>query len=400
MHRHIRKRHTLGVSLLTLAMAGLSSPASHGAPEPLTLSNSDTTEMVNIGTEYLQGRANTVTNDGASGAARKLGATAKSRISPALAARIAKEYAQLARLRAELREANGGYTRAEVQLTPGTSSVNGDEATVEVTEDARLYYPNVPAGDPAFEEYSVPHTLTFIKDSEGDWLLNSDRVESNLTGPGPITQLAEPASVPASDAEDEGQMDAGSGTTPTSGTDGDKPVDETSLASDRFTTKGAAAGYNYGKMVSYANKHWKNANRDYRLYGSDCTNFISQAMIAGGWKTTAGSISSRKDNKKWFYGSWEISTSYTWAGAENWYWFAKKHSKRTRILDNVWQLLPADVLQADWKRDGIIDHTMIVTKRGGNGEIYLTYHTPSKHNVKLSTLVKKYPKAAWYAHRT
>ncbi|WP_435283253.1 amidase domain-containing protein [Streptomyces koelreuteriae] len=356
--------------------------------------------MISITTEYLQGRADIVTNNGATQAAKsKFVASANSKISPALAARIAKEYAQLARLRAELREANGGYTHAEVQVNAGTTTVNGDVATVEVTEDARLYYPNVPAGDPEYEEYSVPHTLTFVKGADGSWLLDSDRVEANLTGPGPITQLAEPASAPASDSEDEGQLDAGSGTTPTSETDGDKPV-ETSSTAGHVTTKAAAAGYNYGKMVSYANKYWKKANTDYRLYGSDCTNFISQAMIAGGWKTTSGSITTRKDNRRWFYGSWEISTSYTWAGAENWYWFAKKHSKRTKALDNVWKLLSSDVLQADWKRDGIIDHTMIVTKRGGNGEIYLTYHTPSKHNVKLSTLLKKYPKAAWYAHRT
>ncbi|MFH8517553.1 amidase domain-containing protein [Streptomyces gelaticus] len=130
-----------------------------------------------------------------------------------------------------------------------------------------------------------------------------------------------------------------------------------------------------------------------------CTNFISQAMRAGGWKMTSGSFSSRKDNKKWFHASHTWTTSYTWAGAENWYWFASKHSKRTKMLNNVWKMQSADVLQADWKRDGIIDHTMIVTKKS-KGEIYLTYHTPSVQNKKLSTILAKYPRAAWYAHAT
>ncbi len=105
-------------------------------------------------------------------------------------------------------------------------------------------------------------------------------------------------------------------------------------------------------MAAYADKHWKKSNSSYRVYGNDCTNFISQAMRAGGWKMTSGSFSSRKSNKKWFYASKTWTTSYTWAGAENWYWFAVKHSKRTKPLNNVWKLLKADVLQADWKKDG------------------------------------------------
>ncbi|MGW0330414.1 amidase domain-containing protein [Streptomyces sp. NPDC003011] len=355
--------------------------------------------MVDITAEYLQERADTVTIGEPAEGRASLAAAASSRVSARLSLTLARDKAKLAFLRTELRQANGGYTHADVQVIPGTFTINGDEATAEVTEDARLYYPNPAAGDPEYEEYSIPHTMTFVRGPDGGWLLDSDKIEENLTGPGPITQLTEPVGAPASDADTEGEMEAGSGTAPTSETDGDKPVEDSSTAG-QVTTRAAAAGYHYGKMVSYANKYWKNANTDYRRYGSDCTNFISQAMLAGGWKTTSGSFVSRKDNKKWFYGSFESTTSYTWAGAENWYWFAKKHSKRTKSLDNVWKLLSADVLQADWKRDGIIDHTMIVTKRGGGGEIYLTYHTPSKHNVKLSTLLRKYPNAAWYAHRT
>ncbi|WP_078607485.1 amidase domain-containing protein [Streptomyces flavidovirens] len=47
-------------------------------------------------------------------------------------------------------------------------------------------------------------------------------------------------------------------------------------------------GYNYSKMVGYANKHWKNANSDYRSCTNDCTNFISQAMRGGGWGNDLG----------------------------------------------------------------------------------------------------------------
>ncbi|ORT60338.1 hypothetical protein BKD26_08085 [Streptomyces sp. CB03238] len=38
---------------------------------------------------------------------------------------------------------------------------------------------------------------------------------------------------------------------------------------------------------------------------------------------------------------------------------------------------------------------MIVTKRSKN-EVFLTYHTPSTHNKKLSTILAQYPRATWY----
>ncbi|WP_328845275.1 amidase domain-containing protein [Streptomyces sp. NBC_00258] len=400
MHPHARIRSVYCATILSLATIGLSAPHVEAAPAPAALSSDDTEGMMDITSGYLKERANVITTEGAEKAKKAApAAPAKGKMTAALAAKTAREYAALALLRAQLNQDNGGYSRAEVSVTPVTTTVEGDAATMEVTEDARLYYPNVPAGDPEYEEYSVPHTLTFVRGSDGGWLLDSDKIDASLTGPGPVTQLGQPGSATPSDAESEGQLEAGGSTVPVTDVEDDKPL-ETDPAEGSVGTRAANAGYSYGKMVSYANKYWKNANSDYRKYGSDCTNFISQAMRSGGWNTTAGSFVTRKDNKKWFYGSFESTTSYTWAGAENWYWFAKKHSKRTRILSNVWQLLSADVLQADWKRDGIIDHTMIVTKRGSKGEIYLTYHTPSKHNVKLSTLLRKYPNAAWYAHRT
>ncbi|WP_251062200.1 MULTISPECIES: amidase domain-containing protein [unclassified Streptomyces] len=69
------------------------------------------------------------------------------------------------------------------------------------------------------------------------------------------------------------------------------------------------------------------------------------------------------------------------------------------MLDNVWKLAYADVLQADWKRDNNIDHTMIVTKKY-NGTPYLTYHTSDTHNKSLKKLLSDHPRAWWYAHRT
>ncbi|CAM5669512.1 MULTISPECIES: amidase domain-containing protein [Streptomyces] len=365
---------------LAFALVGISAPVTQAGQPKAQTSADDVTELTQITSAYLQKRADSVTAAGAQ--QRALSAPAD--VTRTLASELEDDFAALADQGRILREVNGGYTRAEVDVTPGQTNVEGDIATLEVTEDTRLYYPNVEEGDPEYEEYSLPHTLTFKRSADGDWLLAGDRAEVDPAGPAPTTQLTDPMSEPAPDSEDEGAKEPGAASDPATGTGVGAKADAT---------------YNYTKMVAYANKHWKKANSDYRLYGNDCTNFISQAMRAGGWKATSGSFSTRKDNKRWFYGSHTSTTSYTWAGAENWYWFASKHSKRTKMLNNVWKMRSADVLQADWKRDGIIDHTMIVTKNS-KGELYLTYHTPSTHNKKLSTILAKYPRAAWYAHST
>ncbi|MGW7365591.1 amidase domain-containing protein [Streptomyces sp. NPDC054841] len=313
-------------------------------------------------------------------------------------AKLRTDLAALARKGSVYKEADGGYTRAEVDVMVLSTTAEADTTTARVAEDTRLYLPftadEVADGAPEYEEYSVPHTMTFTRDKSGAWLLASDKAELD-GGPLPSTQIAEPADAPAPDSEDEGEKGPSSVTTePPAGSVPPKAVPDVQASA-------AAASYNYSAMVRYADKHWKTPSDDWRTYGNDCTNFISQVMWAGGWRATSGSVMSRKDNRKWFYGSHTWNTSYTWAGAENWYWFALKHSKRTKFLDNVWKLALADVLQANWKprSDNVIDHTMVVTKLY-RGTPYLTYHTGNTHNKSLRKLLADHPNAAWYAHRT
>ncbi|MDA5281213.1 amidase domain-containing protein [Streptomyces sp. Isolate_45] len=372
----------------------------------------DSVLLLDAGRVHLQNRADLVTT--APQTARGV-RTAVAMTAP-MAQESQQEAAALADRGATLKAVNGGYTSASVTVTADKVLVDGNRAVVDLVEDTKLYFPDVVPGEPEYEEYSLPHTLTYTRDAAtGTWLLSKDSPVLDPNGPAPTTQLTQPAPVPFKEPPFK----------PNPGEQGPNPPEvqpaEGVKAGRSGTVKGAdsgsapkalqpsaaagaapmaAASYSYSSMVNYANRYWKNWNGNYRSYSSDCTNFISQAMRAGGWGTTSGSASSRSDNRKWFYGSFSWTTSYTWAGAENWYWFASRHSGRTYMLSNVWYMQNADVLQADWNRDNTIDHTMIVTAVGGNGERYLTYHSGSTHNRKLSSLVASYPSAWWYAHRT
>jgi len=159
------------------------------------------------------------------------------------------------------------------------------------------------------------------------------------------------------------------------------------------------SGLNYGNMVNYALAHWGGAGAPYNgayldqsSNGGDCTNFISQALRAGGWQDAQGLWF---DNGSWWYNS-QNQMTHTWINAQAWSMFAPS---RTNSLGNVWDLRIADVLQMDFNRDGAKDHTMLVTV-WNSSQIYLTYHTIDTKNRSLSSILTQYPSAWYYADRT
>lgn len=357
---------------LTAAVPQSAATAADPGPQP------ETAALLDAGRDYLQNRADLVTTSPST--ARSAGAAVA--MTAPMAADARQEEAALTERGALLQAVNGGYRAAEVSVTPDHVYVNGDRAVVDLVEDTKLYFPEAAPGEPQYEEYSLPHTLTYSRDTAtGRWLLNKDVPKIDPNGPAPTTQFAEPAPIPFEEPPtkpnpgEQGpnppeppQPEPPKGGTPASTiggpSAGTEPKAPQASGADAPAPMSAAASYNYTAMANYADRYWRNHNGSYRTYSSDCTNFISQAMRSGGWNTTSGSATTRADNRRWFYASFSWTTSYTWAGAENWWWFASRHSGRTYMLSSVWSLGMADVLQADWNRDDVVDHTMIVTAVG------------------------------------
>jgi hypothetical protein len=96
----------------------------------------------------------------------------------------------------------------------------------------------------------------------------------------------------------------------------------------------AAWSYNAGKAVAWARSHGNDSSWGWE-YGTDCTNFLSSAMRAGGVRQQGNGKSywdSRKDTNVWWERSWRLD-SYTWAAAENhsWHFTLTKRDKWTGI---------------------------------------------------------------------
>lgn len=142
----------------------------------------------------------------------------------------------------------------------------------------------------------------------------------------------------------------------------------------------ALGGYNRSNAASYAvNKAYTpdgfgSGKTGYYDWGNNCTNFVSQCLRAGGWTDVLGFYSS--SSAWWYNGLWPKYGSYTWAGAENLYWFLSSSGRGTRIY-NPYDLWYGDVLQFDFDRNNSIDHAQICHYRSTSGVCYMAQHTSS-----------------------
>ena len=111
------------------------------------------------------------------------------------------------------------------------------------------------------------------------------------------------------------------------------------MEGDKVSTR---SGYNYQAMATYLEKYWSNYNPAYRSFagkGGDCTNFVSQALRAGGWADKSGWY---KSSDNWWYN--ETNQTWSWVNVDYLGTFARS-SGRCTMLDNVWKLRVGDFLQ-------------------------------------------------------
>ena len=136
----------------------------------------------------------------------------------------------------------------------------------------------------------------------------------------------------------------------------------------------------------YATKYALKGNSAYPPFDNDCTSFVSQCMLTGGWTMIGGSVWDRKDDDVWWWGksSWS-KASYTWGGAHNFSKFltAVGRGKSCKRAD----LEVGDVVQIS--KNGHVFHSMVVTETGSS--IKLSYHTTNTLNKPLTDIEPQYP---------
>lgn len=283
------------------------------------------------------------------------------------------------------------YRSHQTTLRVENTQVEGDRATQRATERVVLALSPVPGG-PTQTEYEQSRVFRYQRQG-GEWTLVADEIlpppedPDSLRGPArtPRTTDAPPGHQPNPRLQERGA-----------------PATDAFLDSRgifRLASMGARmpayATYTPSTAVNYAYTYWSSYNSAYRAYDNDCTNFISQAVRAGGWPFDE--TGERTANDTWYYGSFTWTTSYSWAGAHNFNLFFAQ-SGRGWAATYFSDMIAGDLLQADFgpSPDGNISHTMIVTKKDSYGNIYLTYHSNNTRDRLLSDIQASNPGTSWY----
>lgn len=337
--------------------------------------------------------------------------------------------AELEATRRELSARDERYSEADTTVQVVEQTRTGDSLDLLVNERTMLTYERIHGNEPPFTAYSIKHTIQLALE-EGVWHIAADTVD--MSGIPPVTIAASggdpisddtpaPPLVDTSDTVAAGTMQHSSaadcgvvnGCDPTDGVNAatkhpfslQYPVGAPSLPDmPKVSTPGVPelgsnrggppSGMDYKKIIDYAYQHWDIYNSAYRSWENDCTNFVSQALYAGGWPMDWGFY---RSSNNWWYNFTQKGQTFTWAGAENWSRFAPKRTTNYRYTS---QFMASDILQLDFRQDGNMNHSMIVTAKGTVP--YLTYHTTDSVNVSLTYIESRHPYGStwYYAYRT
>ena len=151
-----------------------------------------------------------------------------------------------------------------------------------------------------------------------------------------------------------------------------------SLALLAASPVGAALAYNGPAAAQYADTYWSSYNKQYPSFanqGGDCTNFVSQALYAGG-------IAMRLSPPYTGNAAWYLSGSrkgwswgLPWVNAQDNDIFLLQHLAGVTQVASVTgvapgQIVPSnavegDVVLYDWNNDGTFDHEAIVSTADG-----------------------------------
>jgi len=151
--------------------------------------------------------------------------------------------------------------------------------------------------------------------------------------------------------------------------------------------------YNRVLAYAYARKYAQNYNDFWPVDPvSDCTNFISQALLSGGWQMVGGPLDDDED--AWYgtatpavfpftEGRSILYRSHSWGGAEPFAQFLRASGRATPCVQA--DLIIGDVVQL-LDQKGRAHHSMIVT--GGFGaKSVLSYHTKDRLDIPVASII-------------
>lgn len=134
--------------------------------------------------------------------------------------------------------------------------------------------------------------------------------------------------------------------------------------------------YNRLEAVKYAEVWWNDYNPAFRKFSVDCTNFVSQCLLAGG--APMRGEPNREDG--WWYE--EMNWSFSWAVAHSLRWYLSGSESGLRGIEvaEASELHPGDVICYDFEGDGRFDHQTIVVAKDEDNMPLVNAHTDNSRH--------------------
>ncbi|WP_042224473.1 amidase domain-containing protein [Oceanobacillus manasiensis] len=136
--------------------------------------------------------------------------------------------------------------------------------------------------------------------------------------------------------------------------------------------------FSYDRLaaVQYAERWWNSYNPDFRKFEVDCTNYVSQCLLAGGAPMRGAPVRERG----WWYN--QDNWSFSWAVAHSlrWYLSGSTDGLQGKEVSSAEELAPGDVICYDFQGDGRWDHNTIVVTKDAAGMPLVNAHTSNSRN--------------------
>lgn len=301
--------------------------------------------------------------------------------------------------RNKLKETKQDYKDFNIRLEVKVTSKENNKILLKATEYVVLKL-NVPDG-PDTTEYKQDHLFEFSYQGQ-EWELVKDSILRPQLSP-----INNPNPLPTENAPMTPTINAPAGYR--SRNFQEKRMDEQSLGAHFFRTAFSPLPIlNHQAAANYARQYALIYNPAYYRFNNDCTNFASQAMLAGGWQMVGfGAGFGRTNPDNWYYSCISSATgrpiaSYSWGAAYNFNVFILR-ANRVQHVTYFQDLQPGDLVFADWDTingphlpDGRVDHAMIVTTKDVNGNIYVSYHTNDTKDRAITDIIMHEPSANFF----
>jgi len=137
-------------------------------------------------------------------------------------------------------------------------------------------------------------------------------------------------------------------------------------------------GYVYDRnlAVNYAETWWNSYHPDFPQFDVDCTNFISQCLLAGGAPMRGAPV---RDQGWWYENN---NWSFSWSVAHSMYWYLKTSTAGLQATEvgTAKELYPGDVICYDFQGDNRWNHTTIVVGYDYGGNPLVNAHTDNSRH--------------------